>query len=204
MKAEHNYFNELAQINVNENTDKKGKFTYLSWAFAWAEVKKKHPDASYEIERFGEDKLPYIENELGYMVFTKVTINDITHEMWLPVMDFRNKAILKGKATMMEINKTIMRCLVKNIGMHGLGLYIYAGEDLPEEEDGKQKVQVEPTNKPKPLNKVTPPTDEQVQELSLLLGDDRIEKMLEFYKVNFIREIDKATVEQLIERERVA
>lgn len=197
-----NYFNELAKINVNENTDKKGKFTYLSWAWAWSEVKKIYPNASYEIERF-DGGVPYLENELGYMVFTKVTINEITHEMWLPVMDFRNNAILKGKATMMEINKAIMRCLVKNIGMHGLGLYIYAGEDLPEETDGTQKVQEEPKNKPKALKKFTPPTEDQVTEISYLLGNERVEKMLEFYKVNFISEIDQATIQGVIDKELI-
>ena len=136
-----NYFNELNKINVNDKTDKKGKFTYLSWAWAWGEVKKLHPNASYKIHKFGEDRKPYLlDSDMGYMVFTEVTINDITHEMWLPIMDFKNQAIPQGKATMMEVNKAIMRCLVKNIGMPGLGLYIYSGEDLPSEEDGNTKV----------------------------------------------------------------
>ena len=194
-----NYFNDLASINVNKNTDKKGKFTYLSWAWAWAEVKKIYPQASYEIERFGEGKLPYIENDLGYMVFTKVTINDITHEMWLPVMDFRNQAILKGKATMMEINKAIMRCLVKNIGMHGLGLYIYAGEDLPEEEDGNRQVKKQAEPKKAKENKEKPTIDE-AKQLAKLLGD-RVEKMLEFYKVEAITDMERQTVLDLIIRE---
>lgn len=176
-----NYFNELSKVNVNANTDKKGRFTYLSWAWAWAEVKKIYPNASYEVERFGEDKLPYIENELGYMIFTKVTINDITHEMWLPVMDFKNQAIPIGKATMMEINKTIMRCLVKNIGMHGLGLYIYAGEDLPEEDDGKRKVTK--MIQPDQLNFIT--------DLLAAIGDKDLEKkMLKGYKVKTVEELD--------------
>lgn len=124
-------FDTLNKINVNNNTEKKGNLTYLSWAWAWAELMKVYPDASYEIERF--DGKPYLyDPDLGYMVFTKLTVNGETREMWLPVMDNYNKAIKADKATMMDINKTIMRCLVKNIGMFGLGLYIYAGEDLPE------------------------------------------------------------------------
>lgn len=146
-----NYFNTLNSINFNDKTETKNGLTYLSWSWAWAEIKKLYPDADYEIEKFGENKLPYVYDEnTGYMCFTNVTINGQKHEMWLPVMDGANKA-MKAKpytyktsygkektveaATMFDINKTIMRCLVKNLAMHGLGLYIFAGEDLPESEE---------------------------------------------------------------------
>lgn len=149
-------FEELSKISVNDHTENKNGLTYLSWTWAWSEIKKQCPDASYEILKF-ENNLPYVYDEnTGYMVFTKVTIDDKTYEMWLPVMDGNNKAMLNrpytykvkeykdGKwtggyneksvdaASMFDINKTIMRCLVKNIAMFGLGIYIYAGEDLPE------------------------------------------------------------------------
>lgn len=125
-------FEEIYKINVNDKTEKKNGLTYLSWAWAWAEFKKCYPDASYCIKRF-ENNLPYVKDDkTGYMVFTEVSANGITHEMWLPVMDNRNKAILE--ATMTDINKAIMRCLTKNLAMFGLGLYIYAGEDLPEDD----------------------------------------------------------------------
>ena len=131
VKENSKVFDTLSKINVNNNTEKKGNLTYLSWAWAWAELMKVYPDASYEIERF--DGKPYLyDSDLGYMVFTKLTVNGETREMWLPVMDNYNRALKADKATMMDINKTIMRCLVKNIGMFGLGLYIYAGKDLPE------------------------------------------------------------------------
>ena len=138
-------FKILKQINVNDKTEKKGGMTYLSWAFAWDELKKACPDATYDIKFF--NNLPYCYDEnTGYMVFTTVTIESLTHSMWLPVMNGANKAMKKESynyttkygdksveaATMFDINKTIMRCLVKNIAMFGLGLYIYAGEDLPE------------------------------------------------------------------------
>ena len=132
---------------MKKKTSGNGKeLSYLSWSFAWANVKKRYPDASYEIMKFGEKQTPYVYDEkTGYMVFTRVTIEGVTHEMWLPVMDNRNEAMLdhprqvKYKnytatveaATMFDVNKTIMRCLVKNLAMFGLGLYIYAGEDLP-------------------------------------------------------------------------
>lgn len=145
-------FSTLNAINVNEHVEKKdtGKvsLSYLSWSWAWAEVKKKYPNASYEIVKF-ENGLPYsYDPKTGYMCYTKVTIDDITHEMWLPVMDSHNEAMLDHErtvktkfseykvpaCTMFDVNKTVMRCLTKNLAMFGLGLYIYAGEDLPEEE----------------------------------------------------------------------
>ncbi len=153
MKEKNSVFENLFGINVGDHIEKKNGLSYISWPYAWAEIKKKYPDASYEVELFGENKLPYVYDEnTGYMVFTSVTINGLTHKMWLPVMDNSNKA-MKSKpytygskfkknitveaATMFDINKAIMRCLVKNISMFGLGLYIYAGEDLPEIESEK-------------------------------------------------------------------
>lgn len=176
------HFKKLFAINCNDKTEKKSngsvELTYLSWCYAWAEVKKLYPDASYEIEKF-ENNLPYTFDErTGYMVFTKVMIEGITHEMWLPVMDSSNKA-MKDKsytykvkkynyatkewatiektvepATMFDINKTIMRCLTKNLAMFGLGLYIYSGEDLPED------LKEEPT--PKETKKRTSKKEESV------------------------------------------
>lgn len=149
-----NIFEELNKINVNEYTEEKQGLTYLSWANAWAEFKKIVPHATYEIIKF-EGKPYFFDENTGYMVYTRVTVDDQTHEMWLPVMNSNNKA-MKSKpytykvkdyktgeyvekhvapATMFDINKTIMRCLTKNLAMFGLGLYIYAGEDLPQNED---------------------------------------------------------------------
>lgn len=170
-------FDTLFAVNVNGHTEKKKsgntELTYLSWPFAWAEVKKTYPEATYEVVK-QDNGLPYTFDEnTGYMVNTRVTIEGVTHEMWLPVMDGANKAmkaeeytyIVKNPnfryakkcddgvyrdsygreqpqyiekhvdaATMFDVNKAIMRCLVKNLAMFGLGLYIYAGEDLPESE----------------------------------------------------------------------
>jgi hypothetical protein len=151
-------FAQLNGINVNGHTEKKKtgstELTYLSWPWAWAEVKKRFPDATYTIYR-DEQNRPYIEDaDFGLMCYTTVTIDGMTHDMWLPVMNGANKAMRRTPykytvwnsykkaweekvveaATMFDINKTIMRCLVKNLAMFGLGLYIYAGEDLPETE----------------------------------------------------------------------
>lgn len=122
-------FLDVYKIDVNDKTEKKGNLTYLSWAWAWAEFKKVYPNAQYEVKKF--NGLPYLKEEgVGAIVYTEVTAGGITYEMWLPVMDSRNQTVLNPKMT--EINKTIMRCLTKNLAMFGLGLYIYAGEDLPE------------------------------------------------------------------------
>lgn len=140
-------FEKLYSIDCSKYIEQKNGLNYLSWANAWAEFKKVHPNATYEVVKF-ENGLPYAYDEnTGYMVYTKVTVDGLTHEMWLPVMDGNNKAMkskpytVKTKykeipvsaATMFDVNKTIMRCLTKNLAMFGLGLYVYSGEDLPED-----------------------------------------------------------------------
>lgn len=169
-------FEKLNNLNVNDHVEEKEtgktKLSYLSWAWAWAEVKKLYPDANYTIWKDEKNK-PYIFTEgLGYMVYTSVTIDGLTHEMWLPVMDGHNMAMLDesyqvktkynsytvNKASMMDINKAIMRCLTKNLAMFGLGLYIYAGEDLPEVEE--VSVQAEKTPQ-KAKNKAKNDVDEE-------------------------------------------
>lgn len=133
-------FEKLNAINLNGHIEKKNNLTYLSWAWAWAEVKKACPDATYKIGETEYDEV------LGFMCHSSVTIEGETLEMWLPVMDGANQSMKKyayeyttrygnksvAAATSFDINKTMMRCLVKNLAMFGLGLYIYAGEDLPE------------------------------------------------------------------------
>jgi len=120
----------LLSKNVNEHTEKKGGLTYLSWAWAWAEALKADPNATYKIEMFG-DKC-YMDINGTAMVFVTVTMFGKAMTCQLPVMDFRNKAILNPDA--FAVNTAIMRCMTKALSLHGLGLYIYAGEDLPEGE----------------------------------------------------------------------
>lgn len=142
---------KFLQLDVSHRTETKNGLTYLSWAWAWQETLRICPTATYKIRHFldkdGVSRCYQYDPILGYMVFTEITINGLTREMWLPVMDNTNKTLLdheyeietrNGKkkvamATMFDINKTIMRCLTKNLAMFGLGLYIYAGEDVPEE-----------------------------------------------------------------------
>jgi len=119
---------QLLSLDVNKYTEKKGNLTYLSWANAVAEFIKVYPDFEYGYK--SENGLSYFGNEAqGYMVYTWVKAGGITREMWLPVMDNRNKSMMKP--TTFNVNTALMRCLTKNLAMFGLGLYIYAGEDLP-------------------------------------------------------------------------
>jgi len=142
MEKKKSVFDRLSAINVNEHVEKKSNLTYLSWAWAWAVTKRECPDATYKI-------LPTeYDDALGFMCHTEVTIEGETLGMWLPVMDGANKSMKKvgysyssrygdkqvDAATTFDINKTLMRCLVKNLAMFGLGIYIYAGEDVPESE----------------------------------------------------------------------
>lgn len=137
-------YEQIRAINVSDKIEKKKELSYLSWSWAWDEFKQACPDATYEIVK-DANGIPYFETKAGAMVYTKVSTGGITHEMWLPVMDGANKAMKAepytyktkfGEKTceafdMFDVNKTIMRCLTKNLAMFGLGLYIYSGEDLP-------------------------------------------------------------------------
>lgn len=131
---------DLLAINVNSHTEKKNGLTYLSWAWAWAEVLKIDPEAEWDAAEYKtpEGTIPYMILPDGTgMVKVSVTINGKAKRCLLPVMDNRNKAIVGPNA--FQVNTATMRCLAKAISMHGLGLYIYAGEDLPEEEQGAAK-----------------------------------------------------------------
>jgi hypothetical protein len=175
-------FERLSKINVNEYVEKKDGLTYLSWAWAWSVTKKECPDASYTL-------LPTeYDDALGFMCHTSVTIEGQTLEMWLPVMDGKNKSMKKQAytystkygdkqveaATTFDINKTMMRCLVKNLAMFGLGIYIYAGEDLPE---------AEPTKAPEPVK-----TPEVLIDLEK--GTDNWKKAVGFVEANKEQGID--------------
>ncbi len=129
----------LLKTNVNEHTERKQNLTYLSWAWAWAEALKADPKATYKVEMFGDKCFMDINGTA--MVWVTVTIFDKAMTCQLPVMDHRNKAIPKPDA--FQVNTAIMRCMTKALSLHGLGLYIYAGEDLPEGE--QQEAEEAPT-----------------------------------------------------------
>lgn len=133
-----NYFAELNSVNVNEHVEQKNKLSYLSWAWAWAEIKKRYPDSTYRIYE-SENGCFYHTDGRTCWVKTGVTVNCIEHIEYLPVMDYKNKSIPLNEVTSFDVNKAIQRSLTKAVARHGLGLYIYAGEDLPEEETQEEK-----------------------------------------------------------------
>jgi hypothetical protein len=181
-------FETLSAINVNDKVEKKSNLTYLSWAWAWGEVKKAYPSATYDVICDPTTMKPYFYDEnLGYMVMTSVTIEGERLEMWLPVMDGANQAMKAhpyeystrhgvktvDAATMFDVNKTLMRCLTKNLAMFGLGHYIYAGEDLPETNE-----------EPKTVAKKAPAKKEASELAWLKVGDDNWAKVSAYVEAN--------------------
>ena len=148
-------FETLNSINVNDKTEKKNGLTYLSWAWAWGEVKKVCPDATFTIyERETEfGPVNYFTDGRTCWVKTGLTINGLEHIEELPVMDYSNRSIPYENVKSTDVNKTIQRSLTKAAARHGLGLYIYAGEDLPESEEPKEIEPVIPVT-----NRVAPAT----------------------------------------------
>lgn len=153
---EKSEFQKIYEIDVNHKTKEKSGLKYLSWAWAWAEFKKVNSCATYSVDLY--DGKPYLSDDvLGYMVSTTVTVGDLTIPMHLPVLDGANKAqksvdyTYKTKyadkeckaASMFDINTAIMRCLTKNLAMFGLGLYIYAGEDIPSIDNSEEIAEAE-------------------------------------------------------------
>lgn len=126
-------YQTLADVDCSLHIEKKGKFSYVSWAWAWALVKQNYPDATFDKHIFRDNQdnpLPFMRDTKGYtFVQTSVTINGHTLSETFPVTDNRNQAIQHPNA--FEVNTALQRCLVKTLAFHGLGLSIYAGEDLP-------------------------------------------------------------------------
>ena len=152
-KNEKSVFATLNAINVNEHVEKKdtGKvqLSYLSWAWAWAKVKENYPDASYTIYENAQGWNYHTDGKTCW-VKTGVTINGMEHIEYLPVMDNRKRSIPADSVTSFDVNKAIQRSLTKAAARHGLGLYIYAGEDLPEE-DAKQAKEAASADIPKAI-----------------------------------------------------
>lgn len=178
-----NYFSKLNAINVNDKTEQKNGLTYLSWAYAWGEVKKLFPDANYTV----------YENPQGWNYFTDgrtcwvktgVTVNGIEHIEYLPVMDYRNRSIPLDHVTSYDINKTIQRSLTKACARHGLGLYIYAGEDLPEVETPAQNQKPAETN-------VAPQraTPAQIERLAKCYTGENLAKLLQANNITRIEDM---------------
>lgn len=181
-------FDILNDINVNDKTEKKGKLTYLSWAWAWGELKKNFPDANYTV----------YENKDGWIYFTDgrtawvkvgVIVNGLEHIEYLPIMDNQNRSIALDKITSFNINTSVQRALTKAIARHGLGLYIYAGEDLPEVD--------KPVYQNEEIEKKT--YRKWLDDFFFRKGhEDMVEKFLKKYQVQYLDELDsKLSLEQI-------
>ena len=161
MSNSKSVFETLNSINVNDKTETiragQRQLTYLSWAWAWSEVKKNYPNSTYTIYE-NADGLNYHHDGMTAWVKTGVTIEGVEHIEYLPVMNNYNKSIPLAEITSFNVNSSIQRSLTKAIARHGLGLYIYAGEDLPESSEPEQ---------------ATPET-----KIKLLKGDDNWDKVL--------------------------
>lgn len=180
-----NYFETLNNINVNDKVEKKNGLNYLSWAYAWAEIKKRYPDSTFTIYENANGWNYHTDGRTAW-VKTGVTVNNIEHVEYLPVMDHRNNSIPLDKVTSFDVNKAIQRSLTKAAARHGLGLYIYAGEDMPEAPAVcSESVQ----DAPKASNKKTTPkttakrTEATPEPQTIPCSDPRVE-LREFIKLN--------------------
>ena len=186
-----NYFAVLNAINVNDKTEKKNGLTYLSWAWAWGEIKKRYPDATYTIYE-NADGMNYHTDGRTCWVKTGVTVSGIEHIEYLPVMDHRNKSIPANAVTSFDVNKAIQRSLTKACARHGLGLYIYAGEDLPEGDDAQpDATQNPPSQGPRMA------TQEQIEYLTANATEEQCLAMMSKYGAGLER-LTYATAEKLI------
>jgi hypothetical protein len=190
-----NYFAKLNSINVSEHVEKKGQFSYLSWPYAVAQLRQADPAATWEVKRF--DALPYQKTELGYFVEVAVTVQGVTLSQIHPVLDARNRPIDLPNA--FDINTSIQRCLVKAIALHGLGLYVYAGEDLPA---GDRSPETEPQ---RPVPAAGMLDAQQIARIKTLLADtgQSLQRLLSFLRVDELAHIpasDFPRVVQILER----
>jgi hypothetical protein len=215
MKASNdNYFVELSKINVNEHVERKGQFSYLSWPFAVSQLRQFDPVATWQVLRF--DGLPYLNTEAGCFVEVAVCVKGVSLSQIHPVLDSKNRPILAPTA--FDINTSIQRCLVKAIALHGLGLYLYSGEDLPlasdepKTEDKPVVPELKPVAAPAPATPIRQGkaiTIAQIAQIERLLtetGSDRA-KLLAYFGVETLAEIavaDYPRVVRSLEKRRAA
>lgn len=197
MTDQVNHFARLNSINVSEHVEKKGGFSYLSWPYAVAQLRLADPTAAWEVRRF--NGLPYLATKIGVFVEVAVTVQGITLSQIHPVLDGRNRPLLAPNA--FDINTSIQRCLVKAIALHGLGLYIYAGEDLPVTTNEFSSANDEPT---KPTESTAPreeirhvgptisgPQQAQIQKLVVQTGTE-LQRLLEHFGIAKLADLPAA------------
>lgn len=163
-EEEKSVFETLNKIDVGEHIEKKNGLSYLSWAWAWKVLKENYPDANYKIYETESGCNYFTDGRTGW-VKTGVTVNGLEHIEYLPIMDYNNKSIPLEKITSFDVNKAIQRSLTKAVARHGLGLYVYAGEDLPEEPKNEEK----PVNQPQVASNVSQQMRESAQLFNVSL-----------------------------------
>lgn len=191
-----NSFARLSGINVNEHIEKKGQFSYLSWPYAVAQLRLADPNATWEVRRF--DGLPFLRTEAGYFVEVAVTVEGVTLSQLHPVLDSKNRPILEP--SVFDLNTSLQRCLVKAIALHGLGLYVYAGEDLPtlaDEQPMPPKDQPTPTPTPAFGQRATGAQIRYIERLIDETGSD-LGKVLEYFAVTSLAELTTQTASRAI------
>jgi len=192
-------FKKLYSQNVNEHVEKKGNFNFLSWPYAVAQLRLADPLATWEVKRFADD-LPFQKTDMGVFVEVAVTCQGITLSQIHPVLDSKNRPLVEPSS--FDINTSIQRCLVKAIALHGLGLYVYAGEDLPQGVISGEvtKPVTKPTATTKPSSGVTFLTDKQLGFIKKLITESgtNVEQLLTFFGFESLESIPKAEVNRVI------
>ena len=189
---DNNYFSRLNQVNVSDHIERKGEFAYLSWPYAVAQLRLADPTAIWEVRRF--EGLPFLKTDTGYFVEVSVTVQGLTLSQIHPVLDGKNRPIFEPTA--FDINTSIQRCLVKAIALHGLGLYVYAGEDLPEGESAKPtppKAPVAPING----SRASPAQLRFIERLIDETGSD-LGKVLDYFGVAALTELSSHSASRCI------
>lgn len=208
MKASNdNYFVELSKIDVTTHVEKKGQFSYLSWPFAVSQLRQFDPVATWQVLRF--DGLPYLNTEAGCFVEVSVCVKGVSLSQIHPVLDSKNRPILAPTA--FDINTSIQRCLVKAIALHGLGLNLYAGEDLPlieaDDDKGATATARTPTTSPAPAVVSSLPTPRgdtitpaQVNYINKLIKETgtELQKVLDYFGIARIEDIAKTEASRVI------
>lgn len=164
-------FETLSAVNVSDKIEKKGNLSYLSWSYAWGEVKKRYPSAQYKVyERDTQQYGPinYFTDGMTCYVKVSVTIEGLEHVEMLPIMDYKNQAVPLAKVNSCLVNKSIQRAVTKACARHGLGLYVYAREDLPECESQPQySTLIQPAQPATKSEKATQPQAPAQQQASV-------------------------------------
>ena len=179
----------LSQVDVSDRIEKKGDLSYLSWAWAWGTLMEHYPQAEYSFQEPAE-----AQKDGSVMVYCTVTIDGLSRQMWLPVMDFKNQEI--SNPDTVQVNKAKMRCLVKCLAMFGLGHYIYAGEDLPSAEADKAAEQMKQELNPPKMN------DETHAEIVKLMASTKADEQefLKYFKVESISDLTQAHAEIALQK----